>query len=180
MLSHGAHEKEFYYLGKASENRVVYLVEMVKIRDLEKDKEKWVPQIKDKRSDLVHTIFEFEIRLAKPLSLVDFSTYPKSKEECVQFAPLAEGLQVFEIVSIELPRKIDRRKVEFALIPGETFGITWEGLVQTQIDHEPYWRRRNLIGLLNLLRQELDRRYQIEDRQKLEQILREYEWERVW
>ena len=167
MLAFGAHDKEFYHLGQGREGHIVYLVEMIRTRDKSSvsneswtsgGRESWVPQIRSRLVGAIEYLGCVEVRLRKPLTLVDFSSFPESSEKRVRFIEIADGLQEFDLLTVQFPYKLGSKVGEFAVIPGTTYGLSFIGLLQTQVDHEPYWRNYEQRRILSILKQELARR----------------------
>lgn len=155
MIAYGGSDKAFYCFkpGLAPGDYIVLLIELVRIR--ENDREKWVPQLKEQLWHAVHTIGRLQVTLPEPKVLVDFTSHPP---EQVRTREIPAGPTEFELLSLDLPRKLGGRSMEIAVLPGTLYGLALGGLITAMYDYQPHWKRYHQLQVLDVLRKALRKR----------------------
>jgi hypothetical protein len=153
MISFGSTDKDFYCFapGATANGYQILHIEMIKTVD-ESKREKWIPKVRERLWHHVHPIGLLEVVLPKPQTLIDFSSFHESAQAPLRTIEIPEGIHVFEILSVDLPKKIGSRVIELAVVPGTIHGIAFSGIVSILTNREPYWKRREQLRVLELLR----------------------------
>lgn len=147
MITHGQFGQETYYCfandGAGTDYAILH-IRQVKCGQNCRDTQNVTLE---RLTECAAVVGRIEVQLPRPLTLIDFSACPPQ----IPQRHVLSGVQVFDVVSVELPRPGGSKQfLELALLPGTFYGVTWTGLIKSTADLAKcaeYWYKRQQLPL---------------------------------